>query len=197
MTVYGASYEPSGLRKPNGKIVGGATELVLQDETPDGGINTRVSKSSSGRPVQVASVPTQISWPANLRPQDYEALFVRTVSDRLRYLIEDIEPGVHQFIELHYVRKTGEVLHRRWFWQVCNRIDSVFAERPGWVFDRVSWRYPPGDKLIFDVTKSRGLHFWHEKHVYCGLMMSEHAMARLNEEDISGFSLHEYVTVQR
>lgn len=122
-------------------------------------------------------------------------MYVRSVTDNLRELIESIEPGVHQFLPLDFVRRTGGVIQTRWFWQICNRIDSIYANRPGWVFDRVSWRHPKGDKLVFESSKSAGFHFWHEKHVYCGIMISDYGMSRLNEEDISGFALHEYETI--
>jgi hypothetical protein len=173
----------------------GGTEVRLIDESFDGGVGIGTNKQNSGRPVDPSSVPTAILWPANRKTQDFENLFVRTVSDRFRLLIEEIEPQVHQFLTLGYFNRTGELFEWRWFWQICNRVDSVFSDRPGWKLDRGLWRYPHDDRYIFDVKKSCLCHFWHEKHILSGILMSEFAMARLNEEDISGFKMTEYATV--
>lgn len=196
MTVYAASYKPSRDSYPKGTILAGGTEIRLIDESFDGGVGIGTNKQISGRPVDPSSIPTAITWPANRKPQDFENLFVRTVSDRFRSLIEEIEPKVHQFIPLDYVKRTGELLEERWFWQICNRGDSVFTDRPGWVLDRGLWRYPQDDRYIFDIEKSCPFHFWHEKHVLSGILMSEFAMSRLNEEDISGFVLSSYSSIK-
>jgi hypothetical protein len=190
--VYSASYKPSRDSYSGGKILAGGTEIRLADETPDGGIGIFINKQISGRAVDPSTIPTAIYWASNRKTQDFENLFVRTVSHRFRSLIEEIEPRVHQFLPLNYVKKSGELLEKRWFWQICNRIDGVFYNRPGWVLDRGLWRYPSEDKLIFNAEKISQVHFWHEKHVLASILMSEFAVARLNEEDISGFSMTEH-----
>jgi hypothetical protein len=60
----------------------------------------------------------------------------QTVSARFRALIEENEPGVHQLEPIRFIAKDGAPLADRWFWQVCNRIDSVHRERTNWVLDR-------------------------------------------------------------
>lgn len=193
--VYSASYKPSRDSYPKGSILAGGTEIRLVDESFDGGVGIGTNKKISGRPVDPSSVPTAISWPKNRKPQDFENIFVNTVSDRLRLLVEEIEPKVHQFIELGYFSRKGELIEKRWFWQICNRMDSVFTDRLGWELDRGVWRYPQDDQYVFDIKKSYLCHFWHEKHILTGILMSEFAMARLNEEDISGFEMTAYATV--
>jgi hypothetical protein len=193
--VYSASYKPSRDSYSGGKILAGEAAIRLADESLDGGVGISMNNQISGRAVVPSSVPTAIYWASKRKPQDFENLFVRTVSQRFRLLIEAVEPRVHQFIPLQYVKKSRELLEKRWFWQICNRVDSIFTDRPGWVLDRGLWRYPADDQLIFDIQKISQFHFWHEKHILSGILMSEHAMARLNEENISGFRMTEHATV--
>lgn len=195
MPVYSTSYKPSRDSYTGGKIRARGTELRLFDNSLDGGVGILLDGRRSGRTVDPDSMPTKIYWASNRKTQDYKSLFVRTVSERFKILIEEIEPKVHQFVPLEFVRKSGDLLENRWFWQIRNRIDSVFTDRPGWVFDRVLWRRPAGDTLIFQDNKIGDTHFWHEKHLLSDIFMSEFAMARLNEEDISGFKMTEYATV--
>lgn len=175
------------------EIIAGGRRLEVADTTPDGGIGFFLSPSASGRPVKPESVPTVMTFPGNRRTQDLEAMFVYTVSDRLKDLIEEIEPGTHQFLPVEIVKKkSGEFLQSRWFWQVCNRIDSVFEFEPGWYLENGVWQRPTGSRPVFDITKIGDKHFWRDKHLICEIMMSEFALARLNEEDMSGFRIIEH-----
>lgn len=193
MTVYEAYYKPSGRSYPIMEIISGGRRLEVEDTTRDGGMEFFVSPHASGRPVKPESVPTVMTFPANRRTQDLEAMYVYTVSSRLKDLIGEIEPGIHQFLPVKIVKKkSGEFLQERWFWQVCNRIDSVLESEPGWYLENGHWQRPSGSRPVFDIAKIGQKHFWRDKHLICEIMMSEFALARLNEEDMSGFRMIEH-----
>lgn len=195
MVIFEGYYQPSGYSRPSGKVMAGERFLRLKNSEPDGGVNIPTSPGDSGRPVEVDSVARIVQFPANRKILDLEALFQYTVSDRLKALIELVEPHTHQFIRVDFVNKTGAKLEQRWFWQVCNRIDSLYGdERSGWHLDRGVWSGPQNESPIFDSKKIGSAHFWREKHYSCGIMMTETAVARFNENDISGFKLNEYQT---
>lgn len=191
--VYLAEYEPSGYSFPNGKIVAGNTgALKLVDNTPDGGRGLVLDVASSGRVVAPESVPTRIEWQSRGRTQDVESIFVRSVSGRFRDLIEWIEPDVHQFLPLEFVNSGGSVIDKRWFWQVCNRLDSVDGERDGWHLEKPYWRFPKNQKPIFKNAIIKDSKFWCERYCSGWFFMSDEAMAHLNENDISGLALKYY-----
>jgi hypothetical protein len=77
----------------------------------------------------------------------------------------------------------------------CTSFVDCIALPSSGQLDRGLWRYPQDDRYIFDIKKASLCHFWHEKHILSGILMSEFAMARLNEEDISGFKMTAYATV--
>ena len=198
MTVYEAYDQPSGRSHPIMEIVSGGRRLEVADTTPDGGMGFSISPSACGRPVKPESVPTAMTFPGNRKTQDLEAMFVYTVSERLKDLIEEIEPGTHQFLPVTIVKKkSGEFLESRWFWQVCNRIDSVLDGEPGWFLQNGVWQRPSGSRPVFDLAKIGEKHFWRDKHLICEIMMSEFALARLNEEDMSGFRIIEHAARTR
>jgi hypothetical protein len=194
MVVFEAHYRPSGYSRPSGAIIAGERYLRLKDPTPDGGANIPTSPGDSGRPVLPGSVAKVVQFPANRKIQDLEALFQYTVSERLKDLIEEIEPEVHQFVKVKFVSKSSKVLENRWFWQICNRIDSIYGSRSGWHMDRGIWLHPASSPPIFDNTKIGSAQFWREKHYNTGMMLSEEAVARFNENDISGFQIKPYET---
>jgi hypothetical protein len=47
------------------------------------------------------------------------------VSARAKALIEQFEPGVHQFLPVEFVDIDGKHLEDRWFFVVCNRLDTI------------------------------------------------------------------------
>ena len=190
--VWSFRYEPRGPR-PDGRIVEGHRGLLeVVDATPDGGVGLIGGwQGTSGRPIKPETVPKVIQFFRKRPLLDYEALFVWTVSDRLRALIEEMEPGAHQFERVEALAKNGSPLETRWFWQICNRLDSVHSEETLWDFDGHSWRIPPRwDKkshLIFDLSKIGKTKFWHDKHVVSASFCSNEAHDRLVAEGMTGF----------
>ncbi len=96
-----------------------------------------------GRPVRTEHVPTRMAW---LDRQghpipDFDNGLILNVSDRAKALVERLEPGVHQFLPVDYYDARGDLVERRHFLIVCNRLDSLDRARTTMVLSRgVMWR---------------------------------------------------------
>lgn len=190
--VWSFAYEPAGSSYPDAQLADGpGGSLVLEDPSRDGGTGfVGGTQSYSGRRVKPESVPRAIRFMSDRPLQDFESQFVKTVSDRLRAVIEDLEPGVHQFEPIQYVARDGMLLETRWFWQICNRLDSVHRDKTTWVLDEIMWRIPVAwDKksyLVFDLSKIGAAKFWNDKHVHDADYCSDDARDRLDSEGVTG-----------
>jgi hypothetical protein len=191
------SYEPHGPGYPNARVIEGNDSLQVVDDAPDGGMFFMPATAGfSGRRVRPESVPKVMRWSSRQPITDYLGMAVKTVSEALRELIEDLEPGVHQFEPVDFVTTKGDLRERRWFWQICNRLDTVHREKTSWVLDGRAWRLPlPGDKKhpwdkrhhVFDTRKIGHAQFWNDKHIINADFCSDEAFERINEADLTGF----------
>lgn len=196
--VWSFTYNPLGSSYPLAENVEGPTgPLQLVDPTPDGGVALSGSVSFSGRRVKPETVPRVIKWKSRQKIGDFCSSHRKTVSGRLRALIEEIEPGVHQFEPIAFVAKDGSHLEERWFWQICNRIDSVNREETDWIlFKGVIWapddRIPKDERrgLVFDTGKIGAASFWHDKHDSNSNYCSSSARERLIETGMTGFRFY-------
>lgn len=188
--VWVMSYRPVPDSYPGAEVIeGNSGELELEDMTDDGGICLKMSRSFSGRRAKPESVPKVIRWKSRRKLLDYEGAYVGySVSDRFRDLIEEIEPGVHQFEPIRFVAKDGQLLDERWFWQICNRIDGMHEELTNMVFNVKVWTPPPKPdvgKPVYDLRKIGAAQFWHDMHTK-GTFASDEAKARIDEAGITG-----------
>ena len=194
--VWALSYRPKPDSYPSADILEGNTgELELVDPTRDGGTNLAISRSFSGRRAKPESVPKVIRWNGRRKLLDYETSFRKTVSDRFRALIEEIEPGIHQFEPVRFVGKDGSDLGTRWFWQVCNRIDSVHRKLTNWVLLKgVIWttQYGVEPQLVFDNQEIGRSKFWHDKHLSDGPFLSDEAKACIEDAGMTGVHFHHF-----
>ena len=188
--VWAMSYRPVPDNYPGVKVIeGNSGEVELEDMTDDGGIGLNMSRSFSGRRAKPESMPKVIEWQSRRKLLDYEGAYVGySVSDRFRTLIEDLEPGVHQFEPIRFVTRDGSLLEERWFWQICNRIDSVHRELTNWILGRRTWRPPSRPEephMVFSMTQLGAVQFWHDKHAN-GTFVSNAAKQRIHAAEITG-----------
>jgi hypothetical protein len=195
--VWGFSYQPSKDSYPNLKMIEGCkTGPRVIDPTPDGGAKLDGRPQyDAGRRVHTDTVPKIIRWMGNRRLQDYEdACKCNSVSTRLRDLIEEIEPGVHQFEPVKFVNKRGELIEDRWCWIICNRLDSVDRERTTLILkpspSGISiWR-PEGivnPRTYFSLAAIGDTQFWYDKYLVGPPYISNNAKERLESAKMTGF----------
>ena len=164
--------------------------LPLEDNTPDGGFNLTRATLFSGRRVVPESVPWKLSWHSKLSsPDDFQWTTVYSVSDRLHNLIEELEPKVHQFERLEIIGRHQRLIERRWFWQICNRINSVVSSDPDLEQDNYgNWIKIPQPKILsFDIEKTRKFHFWREAYLHGPVLLcSNTAKLRMEKTAMTG-----------
>lgn len=190
--VWSMSYRPKPDSYPLVEVAEGKSgELELEDMTPDGGVGLRVSRWASGRRAKPESVPKVIRWMSKRPLLDYEGAYIGTaVSDRFRALIEEIEPGVHQFEPIRFITKDGAPLADRWFWQICNRIDSVHRGLSNLVLmEGAVWTPPEKPEVprsVFALSSIGSAQFWHDKHTTSGVFVSDAAKEAIEAARITG-----------
>lgn len=196
-------YLPINDRVPNVEVAQGnwrrlgrrGEYLELEDYTPDGGRGLRFGffELESGRRVKSDGVPKKVYWKSRKQPLDFEWVIFKSVSDRLRTLIEEIEPGVHQFEPLEFISKDGISLFHHWFWQICNRLDTIHRQKTDMVLDELVWK--PNDEIpsskqvgaVFDLERIGSASFWYDKHVSGGPFCSDHAKNVIVASGLPGF----------
>lgn len=189
--VWSMSYRPRPDSYPMAEVAeGNSGELELEDMTDDGGVGLRIMRSFSGRRAKPGSVPKVIRWMSKRPLLDFEDVLKHTVSDRFRVLIEKIEPGVHQFEPIRFIAKDRSPLAERWFWQICNRIDSINPEHSNLILRKgVVWGPPPKPEVartVFDVAMIGSAQFWQDKHTTSGPFLSDVAKEQIEASGITG-----------
>ena len=101
--------------------------IEVEDSTPDGGLYFGHGRALvSGRRVKTDHVPKQMKAQSKGPIPDYGKCYSLTfVSDRFKAVVEQIEPGVHQFIPFQIIGTHKSVLAETWFMVVCNRLDGM------------------------------------------------------------------------
>ncbi len=146
-------------------------------------------KLQLGRAVKPDHVPTRILREGSKEtlPDVELAVGMYFVSDRFKEIVEGFEPGVHQFFPTDFVSKDGSLQAHMYFFNVCNRLDSVDRDLTTAPFQsNLAWRPDEGGELIFDLKRIGNHHIWHDKHIYDGLYVSDALHDALVEAGITG-----------
>jgi hypothetical protein len=150
------------------------------------------SAISNGYRVNGAAAPKKVLYACGNRPLP-EAIMasVPLYSQRLRDLIESFEPGVHQFFPVDiYKTKNGEPVATYYWFNVCNRIDSVNEEKTNftWTLDYTGnhgfWDKDgvENPKMVFSTEKTKNYTFWIDpnlliKDIFCSNAFAEAALS--------------------
>jgi hypothetical protein len=180
------------------------------DEEPDGGVAFK--GFTSGRRCHVdKGFPTKMRWMGPLNPPipDFNQSTLLNVSERAKAFIESIEPGVHQFVPVNYVDKQDRFVETRYFWVICNRIDSVDREHTTFILRKGKmWRsiyhiaqfdlellpvgVDPKAKSIFvyNLAQIGAAQVWRDKHLDGGFILTSTRFAHaLQQSGLTGFQL--------
>lgn len=75
------------------------------------------------------SPPYPLSWALKYKeayiPDCLGNIFIINVNDKVRDIIESIEPDVHHFVASELYDRDGKFLERRWLVNVCSRIETI------------------------------------------------------------------------
>jgi len=213
--VYGLNLEPTqGYYVEYETLDGDMDAIRLIDDTPDEG--GKPLTFGGGRPIDPTHVPTRVKWNDRKKQPmaDFNGGPIRSVSARAKALIEEIEPGVHQFLPVGFVDIDGDFLEHRWFLIVCNRLDTIDRDRVrgyimrtarnGWkrwmpVSDLVRRQefeqIPSGydieqpSRMAFNLEQIGSAHLWIDKHLESGIYLSDAFDAAYRAAGLNGRKL--------
>ena len=159
-----------------------------------------------GGPVDTTYLPTRVQPSARYRdgPPDYSGVGGKApiVSPRFKDVIEDLDPGVHQFVPVTLVLKSGEELPY-FFWAICALQDTLAQElldpplRPWGKWDPLRKHLERGDRirLAFDGNKLGPAHAWIEARYREQHFVSANFVERVQAEGIRGIRFEAKETV--
>ena len=163
-------------------------------------------------------MPTKMRWKSQRPIPDFTKSRCITVSERAKSVIEQFEPGVHQFIPVDFQYANTDKWERRYFLNVCHRIDSMDNEKATMVLKTVfvaprnaniyRWRpvsnfvsnneqhlIPPHlssatkSKLVFSRAKIGNKHLWFDKFLGYGPYLSDELGAAFTTAGLTGLDL--------
>jgi hypothetical protein len=130
------------------------------------------------------------------------------VTDSVRDIIEDLEPGLHQLHSVLVRSRRGIDLGRHWIVHWLGSLDVIDEVNSTYRFTGSLWTplfdegkkdlvFREDVKLVFSESKSVGHHFWRVRHHNGGRhhMCSQTAADRLRQAKITGVVLKSEETV--
>lgn len=157
---------------------GDRNKVTSREPVNDGGVGWY------GTPADPTYLPKHVRWEdrkGNPVP-DFDAAQLISVSERAKAIIERFEPGTHQFFPVEFVDKQGKFLENRYWFFICNRLDSVDRDHTTMVlYKGVQWNnvkdllrrgepIPPHidpsqpSKKVFSLKAIGATHMWVDKH---------------------------------
>ncbi|MCP4073960.1 MAG: hypothetical protein GY742_19870 [Hyphomicrobiales bacterium] len=125
---------------------------------------------------------------------------VQAVSKRLKDAIEDIEPGVHQFVPVEVFHKDGTPYGEPfWFFTICSCLDVInpalggmkkhfLTAYPDKKPDAYHWGIARGRKnLAVQKDKVAGRSAWRDRRYITGYFFSDALVARMDAEGMEGW----------
>lgn len=153
----------------------------------------------AGHPIRMPSKPYEAVVEEYQEPLP-DAVTQTIVNDRIRSMVEELEPGVHQFRPTVLIMPDGTRRDSWWAMRCCHRVDAVAEEHsvdlyryspqidkhPGQYYYRSNW--DSRTKVAIYKDKIRGMSFWYDWRIQLHFFGDELASRMLNE-DIRGYSL--------
>lgn len=168
----------------------------------------KIGPEKSGVPVDGSMLPTRLVWDEDRAhpPGDFDSGPHMNLSERAKAVIESVEPGVHQFFPVEYFWGDGEKIETRYWLYICNRRDSVCAEKSNWVLNSLGYYSTAQDtidfgwdipqhvnvdapaKFVFEQAKIGDAHLWREGRAGGLPLMSEAMYQAIIDAGLTGFS---------
>jgi len=129
------------------------------------GTRVRAESKYQGLPVDMTHMPTRIRWGGGKRQLLDLSMTASTflVSQKMRDVIEQLEPNVHQFaaVELIWMQDDSHAANYFWFYP-CNRIDSLDREHTTYEFNEKigRWRHVDGKNPVVNLAQVGNAHIW-------------------------------------
>lgn len=189
------------------KQIGGSfSEIEVVDPTPDGGTYIeRLNSYTVGRAVKTDRIPTALVIGGRKRKlRDYLSTIggVAAVTDEFKAIVEELEPGAHQFLPVDLLWSDGSLAAKRYLLFVGKRLDTTDRERTTmkwtgkwWTTHTKSEREADpkiSDKLVLNTIKIGGNHLWYDKCVDARIPFVSNTLGeRLKASGMTGVGLRE------
>jgi hypothetical protein len=191
-----ARYPEILMSHPWRNLDGDTWQLELIDESPDNGGRITPGSPQQGRPLKDKNVPTRLERTGPTL-QEYPLLDVISYSGSnllacraFRDLVEEMEPGVHQFFPMDLLVNGAKVATYYWF-VCCTRIATLSAEHcypplnERGFFKASRFGQQQNDRLVLSREKIGAHHAWVDK--FHGVLFFSNAFAeRLKALELSG-----------
>jgi hypothetical protein len=211
--VYGLNVQPEWGFGPKvdweGQDEYPARAIPALNPVNDGG--TSGDSYLGGIPVDGTNFPKWVKWsdPNGNPVPDFDGGPFLNVSEKAKAVIESLEPGVHQFFPVEYEDHKGNSFGTRYWFVVCNRLDSVdrdhtnMALRKGWEWTAPKTFLRRGEPLpehldpskpakpVFNLKAIGDKHFWVDKHISSSVWLSDRGAELLQSEGLTGIRLNE------
>ncbi|MCW3780078.1 imm11 family protein [Defluviimonas salinarum] len=183
--------------QPGYKALDGDIDKVeIVDPTPDGGGLITRRGLKSGRPMKPDHMPTKLQrigrgldiFPL-LDVDSYTSCLL--VNQTFKDILEELEPGVHQFFPMEIFIKDEKVGDRYWL-NICNRLDTYHPTLTYPRNERGFFEPVKGEpfSVVFSVDAIGNHHAWHDKFGQ-GTYISDTFAERLQAAVLSGLHFSE------
>ncbi len=204
---------------PDDEVVGskdGVWEKVeyLNPDAVDRHAKTRRKPVMSyGYPIAPETAPKAVIWKSKTKPPPDYALGnneIMLVSGKFRDLVEQFEPGVHQFLPVAmYFRKNDDAPFETYYWFICcTLIDSLDPAHTTLTWDgapydermdglrRGAWYFEvttPPQKAVFSLKAIGDRHLWRDPYRVRDYVHCSDAFAdAMTAAGLTGFGLTQY-----
>ena len=163
---------------------------------------TRVKKKEFYQGVRVdpTHLPTKVMWKGKKRQltdiQQAHDIFL--VSDSLRHVVEELEPGTHLFAPVELVWEDGSHAASFFWFYPCVRIDGMDREHTTHELDEKAglWVFKPGKKYVIGLKQVAGHHVWIDPRLTSGsVFVSGVVKQAMADAGVRGIGYNEFPTV--
>lgn len=162
----------------------------------------------AGVPVYGGVLPKIVRWdePDSNPPPDFDNSPALNVSKKAKLIIEKVEPDVHQFFPVDYIDRRDQPLGTRYWFNICNRRDSIHPTASNMLQDKWGRYMPPLDAVrqgmelpshvdpardaeyVIDQCRIGDVHMWREPRADGMPLMSEKIWSAIQEAGLSGLA---------
>ena len=146
-------------------------------------------KKRLGRALKPDNIPTKFRWggAAARMPDIMLSHSVILVSDKVKGLVEMLEPGAHQFFPLETWCRGDQPGPRMYLLNICNRLDSVDREKTTKPFSQgIAWRTEKPGELFFNLQQIGNHKLWHDRHIFDVLFFTDDVKAAFEAANVTG-----------
>jgi hypothetical protein len=154
---------------------------------------------SSGLPNETKFLPTKIRWGGRKRELT-DLQYARNsmlARDNFRRVLEELEPGVHQFVPVEIVWNDGSSAGEFYWFYPCVRLDGMDRNLTTHTLHRErEWVHAPEGKYVINLNQVAGHHLWFDKRAMWHFpYVSEGFKQAMANAGVKGIGYHECESV--